>query len=270
MNHDELFALEVRRNIKNLGNDEKLKKLTKDWFLQSLVNKYTYNFSSLGRPIIQYPQDMVAMQELIWKIKPDLIIETGIAHGGSLIMNASMLALIDYCEAVETGTVLDPVTTKRRVLGIDIDIREHNRKSIEAHPMSHRIDMIQGSSISINIIEQVHQYAKSFSKILISLDSNHTHSHVLEELRAYAPLTSKESYCVVFDTVVEDLPKGMYPNRSWDVGNNPKTAVFEYINELKNSAHMATDGDVLMFEIDKVLDNKLLISVAPDGYLKRV
>lgn len=220
--------------------------------------KYSYNFAWLGRPIIQYPQDMVAMQELIWQIKPDLIIETGIAHGGSLIMSASMLTLLDYCEAQESGQLLDPAKPRRKVLGLDIDIRAHNRASIEAHPMANRIDMIEGSSIAPEIIAQVHEYAKGFERILVSLDSNHTHEHVLAELEAYAPLTSRDSYCVVFDTIIEDMPDDMFPDRPWGPGNNPKTAAGEY---LRNHPE---------FEADKRIDHKLLISVAPGGYLKRV
>ncbi|MDP4835729.1 MAG: cephalosporin hydroxylase family protein, partial [Burkholderiales bacterium] len=212
----------------------------------------------LGRPIIQYPQDMVAMQELIWEVKPDLIIETGIAHGGSLIMSASMLGLLDMCEAIETGAVLNPKNSKRKVLGLDIDIRQHNREAIEAHPMSSRIQMIQGSSIAPEVIEQVKTVAKNYQRVLVCLDSNHTHDHVLAELEAYAPLTSVGSYCVVFDTIVEGMPKAMFPDRPWGPGDNPKTAVWEF---LKTHAE---------FEIDKSLDHKLLISVAPDGYLKRI
>ena len=207
------------------------------------------------------------MQELIWSIKPDLIIETGIAHGGSLIMSASMLALLDYCDAVETGQVLDPKATHRRVLGLDIDIRPHNRAAIEAHPMAHRIDMIQGSSIAPEIVAQVHGIAKNYIKVLVCLDSNHTHDHVLAELEAYAPLTSRESYCCVFDTVVEDLPEKIFPDRPWDKGNNPKTAVREYLCQLNEPGRKAADGSVLRFKVDKELDNKLLISVAPEGYL---
>lgn len=238
--------------------DSKLEKIAKQFMLESTQPKYSYNFSWMGRPIIQYPQDMVAMQELIWEVKPDLIIETGIAHGGSLIMNASFLAMLDYCDALESGELLDPRKPKRRVLGIDIDIRDHNRKAIEAHPMSNRIDMIQGSSIDPTIIEQVKNYAKDYERILVSLDSNHTHEHVLAELEAYALLTSLGSYCVVFDTIVEDLPEKFYPGRTWGPSDNPKTAVWEYLK---------THSE---FEIDKSIDNKLLISVAPDGYLKRI
>ena len=198
------------------------------------------------------------MQELIWKIKPDLVIETGIAHGGSLIFSSSMLANLDYCDAVEQGIMLDPSSPSRRVLGIDIDIREHNREAIEAHPMSNRIDMIQGSSIDPDIIAQVYEVANSYERVLVCLDSNHTHEHVLAELEAYAPLVSKDSYCVVFDTVVEDLPPEMFPDRPWGPGDNPKTAVWEYLKSHPE------------FEIDKQIDRKLQISVAPDGYLKRV
>jgi len=252
------FENEVKDRVDVIAENTDLKTSAHEFLKKSLLPQYSYNFSWLGRPIIQYPQDMVAMQELIWDVQPDLIIETGIAHGGSLIMNASLLAMLDYCDAIESGEVLDPNKPKRRVLGIDIDIREHNRKAIEAHPMANRIDMIQGSSIAQDIIDQVHEYAKDYKRILISLDSNHTHEHVLAELEAYAPLTSKGSYCVVFDTVVEDMPAALSPDRPWGPGDNPKTAVWEYLK---------THNE---FEIDKSIQNKLLITVAPDGYLKRV
>jgi cephalosporin hydroxylase len=217
-----------------------------------------YNFESLGRPIIQTPIDMVALQELIWKIKPDLIIETGIAHGGSLILSASMLALLDITEAIESGTTMKPRESRRKVLGIDIDIRAHNRAAIEAHPMASRIQMIQGSSIAPEVVDQVKDIAKGYQCILVCLDSNHTHDHVLAELEAFAPLTSIGSYCVVFDTVVEDMPAEMFPDRPWGPGNNPKTAVWEYIKTHPE------------FEVDKSIQQKLLITVAPDGYLKRI
>ena len=244
--------------------------LSRIWLRDTLKHRYTYNFSWQGRPIIQYPQDIVAMQEIIWEVKPDLIIETGIAHGGSLILSASMLALLDYCEAVESGSTLDPRATHRRVLGIDIDIRQHNRDAINAHPMSHRIDMIQGSSIAPEIVEQVRQIAKPHQRILVCLDSNHTHEHVLAELEAYAPLASKNSYCCVFDTIIEDLPDETFPDRPWGKGNNPKTAVWEYLRRLKDEGRKSADGAPLDYTIDKTIENKLLITVAPDGYLKRV
>lgn len=254
MNHLEQVAL----NIANLGLDAELQSRSIDWVRSTAQHNYSYNYCSLGRPIIQYPQDMVAMQELIWQVNPDLIVETGIAHGGSLIMNASMLALLDMCDAIEAGETLNPKQSKRKVLGIDIDIRDHNRSAIEAHPMASRIQMIEGSSIAPEIIAQVQEVAKGYKRILVSLDSNHTHDHVLAELEAYAPLTSVGSYCVVFDTIVEDMPAEMFPDRPWGPGDNPKTAVREYLK---------THNE---FEIDKSIQHKLLITVAPDGYLKRV
>jgi cephalosporin hydroxylase len=252
------FENEVTQRISAIASNNELKLAAHNFLKISLSPQYSYNFFWMGRPIIQYPQDMAAMQELIWEVKPDLIIETGIAHGGSLIMNASFLAMLDYCDAIESGDMMDPTKPKRRVLGIDIDIREHNRKAIEAHPMSNRIDMIQGSSIAPETIAKVFEYAKSYKRILISLDSNHTHNHVLAELEAYAPLTSANSYCVVFDTVVEDMPAESAGNRPWGPGDNPKTAVWEYLK-----THTE-------FQIDKTIQNKLLITVAPDGYLKRI
>lgn len=264
------FQQECQANIADISQDKNLKELSLRWFRDSLKYKYSYNFSSLGRPIIQYPQDIVGIQELIWQTKPDLILETGIAHGGSLILSASMLALLDYSEAIEHGRVLDPKSTLRRVLGIDIDIRAHNRTAIEAHPLAHRIDMIQGSSISEDVIAQVHKVASRYKRILVMLDSNHTHEHVLRELEAYASLTSPGSYCVVFDTVVEDLPDSMFPDRPWGKGNNPKTAVWEFLRRLKEETHLAADGAQLNFEVDTMLESKLLITVAPNGYLRRI
>ena len=261
------------RNIEYVAKgsaDKSFQDITRQWFLKANSYEYSYHFEWLSRPIIQYPQDIMAMQELIWQVKPDLIIETGIARGGSLIMSASMLAILDYCEAIELGLSIDPRSTRRRVLGIDIDIRSHNRAAIETHPLSHRIDMIQGSSIAPDIIANVHKIASQYRRVLICLDSNHTYEHVLAELEAYAPLTSQGSYCVVFDTVIEDLPDEMSSDRPWGKGNNPKTAVWEYLRRLKEEGRKAADGKPLSFEIDKTIENKLLITVAPDGYLKRL
>lgn len=252
------FSKEVAARITANGHNKEFSDAAMRFTVASILPKYSYNYSALGRPIIQYPQDMVAMQELIWEIKPDLIIETGIAHGGSLIMNASMLALLDMCEAIESGKSLNPSQSQRKVLGIDIDIRTHNRKAIEEHALSSRIEMIEGSSTAPDIIEQVKEAASAYECIMVCLDSNHTHEHVLAELQAYAPLTSIGSYCVVFDTIVEDLPAEMFPNRPWGPGDNPKTAVSEYLKTHPE------------FEIDKHIDRKLLISVAPSGYLKRI
>lgn len=252
------FQSEVKKRIECIAQDQSLKNAAKDFLLASVVQKYSYNFSWQGRPIIQYPQDMVAMQELIWEVKPDLIIETGIAHGGSLIFSASILALLDMAEAIESGEALNPILSRRKVIGLDIDIRPHNRAAIESHPMASRIQMIEGSSIDPQIVSQVRSIAKSHSRVLVCLDSNHTHDHVLAELNAYAPLTSIGSYCVVFDTVVEDMPKSLFMDRPWGPGNNPKTAVWAY---LKNHSE---------FQIDHSIQNKLLLTVAQDGYLKKV
>lgn len=252
------FQKEVAERIADMPTHQPLCAAAATFMRESTQPKYSYNFAWLGRPIIQYPQDIVAMQELIWAIRPDLIIETGIAHGGSLILSASMLALLDMTDAIASGATLDPKISRRKVLGIDIDIRAHNRTAIEAHPLASRIQMIQGSSIAPDIVEQVRQVAAQHERVLVCLDSNHTHDHALAELEAYAPLTSVGSYCVVFDTVIEDLPAGMYPDRPWGPGNNPKTAVWHYLKTHPE------------FEIDRQIDQKLLISVAPDGYLKRV
>ena len=270
MDHIKQFSNEVKENIKGLKGDKAMQESSLGWLTASLAHRYSYNFTSLGRPIIQYPQDMVALQEIIWTVRPDLIIETGIAHGGSLILSASMLALLDYCDAVDAGKTLDPRSCHRRVLGIDIDIRAHNREAIEAHPMAHRIDMIQGSSIASEVITQVRDVAKRHQQVLVILDSNHTHEHVLAELEAYAPLVTPDSYCIVFDTIVEDLPNSMFPDRPWGQGDNPKTAVHEYLGRLETAGRVATDGARLSLEIDKDMDGKLLITVAPDGYLRRV
>jgi cephalosporin hydroxylase len=270
VNEIEKFQAEVAENIAGLGQDKDVQALSRIWLREITRHKYAYNFNWLGRPLIQFPQDMAAIQELVWRIRPDLIIETGIAHGGSLIMSASLLALLDYCDAVEAKTALDPQTASRRVLGIDIDIRSHNRAAIEAHPMAHRIDMIEGSSIAPEIISRVRNIAGGYRSVLVLLDSNHTQEHVLAELEAYAPLVSKSSYCVVFDTLIEDMPADMVVDRPWGKGNNPKTAVRKYLHQLVEEKRTAADGTPLAFEIDSSLENKLLITVAPDGYLRRL
>ncbi|AXE16422.1 cephalosporin hydroxylase [Runella rosea] len=238
------FQKEREALIASNGKNKALTNAAYQFNVESNKAKYSYNFSWMGRPIIAYPQDMIAMQELIWEIKPDLIIEAGIAHGGSIIYYASLLELIG-------GDGL--------VLGIDIDIRQHNRDLIEAHPMIKRIQMIEGSSIEESTAEKVYEVAKTKKNIMVCLDSNHTHEHVLQELKLYAHLTSIGSYCVVFDTIVEDLPSDYMPGgRPWNPGNNPKTAVFEFLETAED------------FQIDKSIDNKLLISVAPDGFLKKI
>lgn len=237
------FEVEKKKNIKKMNEDRKLSELTNNWFIESCKYKYSYNFTWMGRPVIQFPQDIIAMQEIIWKVRPDLIIETGIAHGGSLIFYASMLELIGV---------------KSHVLGVDVEIRKHNRVEIEKHPMFKRIRLLEGSSVDNSIVDKVYAFAKNKKRVLVVLDSNHTHEHVLKELQLYSPLVTKGSYLVVFDTIVEDMPEGFFPDRPWGKGNNAKTAVHEF---LKTNDR---------FEIDKDIEGKLLITVAPDGYLKCV
>ncbi|MBE2205440.1 MAG: cephalosporin hydroxylase family protein [Chthoniobacterales bacterium] len=258
MDKNQEFRNEVARNIQGLMGDAAVQNCSLDWIQKVASHKYCYNFSWLGRPIIQFPQDLVAMQELIWHVKPDLIIETGIAHGGSLILSSSILALLDLCDAIERGESIDPRVSRRRVLGIDIDIRAHNRAAIEAHPMSSRIQMLQGSSISPEMIGEVRSIAAGHERILVCLDSNHTHDHVLAELQGYAPLTSPGSYCVVLDTAIEDMPPEFFPDRPWGPGNSPMTAVQEFLRQT---------GD---FVIDEAVHGKLLITAAPSGFLKRI
>lgn len=258
MDHLKQFEEDVKENITSLSQDGDLQSLSRMWARDSGRHKWSYNFRWMGVSAIQFPNDAWAMQEIVWQVKPDLIIESGIAHGGSLIYYASLLAMLDMCEAAQMGVVCDPKKTKRKVIGLDIDIRSHNRRVIEGHPMSNWIQMIEGSSISLESINQVKRLAGNYKRILVSLDSNHTHDHVLGELNAYAPLVSHGSYCVVFDTIVEDMPSELSFDRPWGPGNNPKTAVWEY---LKNHPE---------FKIDSDIHNKLLITVAPDGYLKRI
>jgi cephalosporin hydroxylase len=257
MNQLEKFDQDCRFEIAEMEQNSRLLEQSQDWMNVANTVKYSYHFSWLGRPIIQYPQDIVAMQELIWTVKPDLIIETGIAHGGSLIFSASMMALLDMCEAAKKGTSFDPRKSSRHVLGIDIDIRKHNLEAIKAHPMESRISMIQGSSIETSVINEVRGFAQKFSRVLVCLDSNHTHEHVLAELQAYASLTSVGSYCVVFDTVIEDMPNSMFPDRPWGPGNNPKTAVRTFLLDHPE------------FVVDTSIPAKLQLTVAPDGYLRR-
>ncbi|MFK7902995.1 MAG: cephalosporin hydroxylase family protein [Nitratireductor sp.] len=257
MDHELKFKEMRAQNLENYSRDTALQNDSSAWRAQSMEKGYVYNFDWLGRPIIQYPQDIQAVQEIVWQTKPDLIIETGIAHGGSLILSASMLAMLDLSEAIENKTVYDPTKTKRKVVGIDIDIRSHNRQAIEAHPMNNWITMIEGSAIAEDVVQQVQDIAKDYTRVMVCLDSMHTHDHVLSELQAYAPLVSSGCYCVVFDTFVDDLKEGFFKDRPWDVGNNPKTAV---------KAYLENNND---FSVDLSMDQKLQITVAPHGFLKK-
>lgn len=237
------FFCEREEAVSEMAQDARFQEQSRTWFESSIRHGYSYNFTWMGRPIIQYPQDIVAMQELIWETRPDVIVETGIAHGGSLILYASLLQMLG-----DNG----------RVLGIDIDIRAHNRQAIESHPMGRYIDLLEGSSVSEEILRRVGDYVKDKCRVSVVLDSNHTHDHVLQELELYSPLVSPGCYLVVFDTIVEDLPAETSADRPWEPGNNPKTAVHEF---LRNNDS---------FEIDNRIQNKLMLTVAPDGYLRKV
>lgn len=246
------FKKDCAAQIEAQGSDRDLLSATATWFSQANKHGYSYHFECLGRPLIQYPQDIVQVQELISQVAPDLIIETGIAHGGSLVLSASMLCLMDVMEG------LDPRQSPRKVVGVDIDIRPHNRKALDEHPLRFKMELIEGSSINPEIIQQVRCHANGVDRVLVSLDSNHTHDHVFAELNAYADLVSVGSYCIVFDTIIEDLPAGTFCNRPWDIGNNPKTAVHKWLQTHPE------------FQIDHEIDDKLLISVAPHGYLRKI
>ena len=235
------FDQRNRQFIEGMGKDEQLRGLTREWFTASSKHEYSYHFKWLGRPIIQFPQDIVALQEIIWDVQPRVIVETGIARGGSLIFSASILELIGG---------------EGRVIGVDIDIRDHNRIEIERHPLARRITMIQGSSCDEEIARRVANEAKGDGPVLVILDSNHTHDHVLRELEIYSPLVTCGSYLVVFDTVIQEMPADFFPDRPWGPDSNPKTAVSEFLKTNER------------FEIDHQLEAKLQITVAPGGYLR--
>ena len=240
MNPIEEFKEEVLRNIAGLAGDKDVQALSRIWIREIARHRYAYNFTWLGRPVIQFPQDMMAIQELIWSIKPDVVIETGVAHGGSILFSASMLELVGG---------------EGYVIGIDIDIRKHNRTEIEAHPLSRRVKLIEGSSVDDAVVSQVREMVGEGKKVLVILDSNHTHEHVLRELELFSPFVREGSYLVVYDTLIEDMPVDLVGDRPWGPGNNPKTAVWEFLETNKR------------FKIDKDLEAKLSITVAPDGYL---
>ena len=238
------------KRVQTYKANKPLQSASKEFFNQIGIGSadYVYNFFWLGVPIIQIPQDLQAMQEIIWEVKPDLIIETGIAWGGSVIFSASMLTILEACKCIRNGLVV----------GIDIEIRPHNKKAIRAHPLGGKITMIEGSSIDKEIIKKVYTLAKGKKHVLVCLDSNHTHDHVLAELRAYGPLVSKNSYCIVGDTSIEYAPQSMVAHRPWGKGNSPRSAIMKFLRENRK------------FKIDSFVDTKLVLTGLPDGYLKRI
>jgi cephalosporin hydroxylase len=242
---------ERTRIVRDNSEDVRLRRAATEFFEASVRGKYSYLFDWCGRPIIQYPQDIVALQEIVWTAKPDLIIETGIAHGGSLILSSTLLSLLDIADSQ------DPRKSKRKVIGVDIDIRPHNRQAIEDHPFNFKVEMHEGSSLDRKLIAKLRDVAADYDRVMVILDSNHTHDHVLEELQQYSPFVTPGQYCVVFDTVIEDLPTDLYTDRPWSKGDNPKTAIDEF---------MSTSSD---FVIDSFIHEKLQLTVAPNGYLRR-
>lgn len=237
----ERFKRDCEAEVAAMKADQDLMALSRMWARAVGPYKYPYHFTWMGRPIIQVPQDILAMQELIWRIRPRAIVETGVAHGGSAIFHASMMEL---CQ------------TDGIVVGVDIDIRAHNRAAIMDHPMAKRIRLVEGSSIDPAVVTEVKALVKGRGPVIVALDSNHTKDHVLAELRAYAPLVGKGSYLVVYDTLIEDLPDSFFPDRPWKKGNGPKSAVEQFLTEDKR------------FVVDDDIDAKLLITVAPRGWLR--
>ena len=232
--------------------------IAQKFMIESVKNKYSYNFSWLSRPIIQYPQDIINIQELIWDLKPDCIIETGIAHGGSVIFNASLLCLLELENAINENDVFDHTNPLRKVYAVDIDIREHNLNEINNHFLKNRIELFEGSSIDKKIFNKIKESVRGFKKILVILDSTHSHDHVLNELKLYSDLVSKDSFCIVMDTIIDDLPKSLSPDRPWGPNNSPKSAVKEFLKTNK------------LFQIETKFEEKALITVAPSGFLKRI
>ena len=239
----EAFYQQKRANIRALGADADVRDLTRAWFNGVSKHRYSYHFSWLGIPIIQFPQDLVAMQEIIWSVRPDAIIETGVAHGGSLVFHASMLELMGG----------DGI-----VVGVDVEVRAHNRQAIEAHPLARRIRLVEGSSVDPAIIGQVENLLVGKTNPLVILDSNHACSHVSAELELYQRFVRSGSYLLVLDTIIDDMPEEFSNGRPWGPGQGPKAAVCRFLQ--------ATDR----FVIDQEYNDKLLISVAPDGFLRCV
>jgi cephalosporin hydroxylase len=241
MDEIDRFSDEVKANVDRLMADADIQARSRAWLAEITRHRYTYNFTWLGRPVIQLPQDLLAVQEIVWQVRPDLIVETGIAHGGSLIHSASLLELLG-------GDGL--------VVGIDVDIRAHNHRAIESHPLAKRIQLIEGSSTDPGVAATVRELARGRRAVVVLLDSDHTHAHVLRELELYAPLVTRGSYLVVFDTLIEDLPAELFAGRRWGKGNNPKTAVWQFLKTTER------------FTIDDRLAGKLVLTCAPDGYLR--
>ncbi|WMS43023.1 CmcI family methyltransferase [Acuticoccus sp. MNP-M23] len=257
------------QTIESYPEDAAFQALSADWMKAAYGRRYMYNWEAFGRPVIQLPADMMALSEIIWMVKPDLIVETGIAHGGSVVHSAAQLALLDLADATAKGELLDPLHPKRRVVAVDIDIRAHNRAALEAHPLKPRITLIEGSSVDAGVIAEVHALARGANRVMVCLDSNHTHDHVLAELCAYAPLTSRDAHCVVFDTIIEALPRDFFPARPWNPGDSPRTAIDAYMARCARDGLTGVDGAPLAFVPDRAIEEKLILTAAPGGFLRR-
>jgi len=253
------FEEERKTEMARMKNDSEFIKLTKLWIENANRLKYMYKFDWLGRPIIQYPEDIVTIQNLIFQVKPTLIIETGIAHGGSLVLSASMLALLDLesCSRGKNGEHIE-----RKVIGIDVEIRDHNKHYLNEHFLNNYITLLEGSSISTSLYNRVQEIASNHSRIMVLLDSNHSHEHVLKELQMYSKLVTDGSYCVVFDTIIDNLPDSSFAKpqhqRSWNSKSNPKTAINEFLKYESN------------FIVDEEINLNLVVSGNPSGFLKRI
>lgn len=252
------FDEQRRESIQGYNDDLEFKSLSVDWVRASMGRRYVYHFDWLGLPVIQLPQDIVALQEIVWQSRPDVIIETGVARGGSLLLSASMLALLDYCDAATKGESVNPLKPVRKVIGIELEHREQNKLALENHPLASKITVLEGSSIDSSIVEEVKALIEPHQRVMVCLDSMHTEEHVRAELEYFSPLVTSGCYLVVFDTWVESMPPDSFPDRPWDVGNNPMTAVRSWL---------PSNPD---FVVDDVFPAKLQLTSAPGGYLRRL
>jgi len=238
----EAFAEAALEHALAIGEDAELVRLALEATDRADRRSFSYVWQWLGVPIIQMPADIVAFQEVVWSTRPQCIIETGLARGGSSILSASLLQLLG--EGI--------------VVAIDIDVRSHNRRAVEDHPFGHRVRLVEGSSVDPDVVAEVRGYIGDASRVMVVLDSDHTHEHVLAELRAYAPLVTVGQFLIVADTIIEYLPPQERRPRPWGPGNNPKSAL---------DVFLAEDA---RFEVDPHVNGKLLMTSSPGGYVRRV
>ena len=222
-----------------------------EWMNQTAPFKYVYNWDWAGVPVIQFPQDLIALHEVIWKTEPDVIIETGVARGGSLLFSASMLALLDIKEKLS----FDMHKTMRRVIGIDIDIRHHCIEAISSSPFSPMVSLVHGDSASPSVIKEAVAEIQKEQKVMVILDSCHSYQHVLSELHLLVPYVSSGCYLVVGDTSLEYATEANNAHKPWSTANSPLTAI---------QAYLASNPGSL--EQDTLIKTKLLISSQHEGY----